>query len=221
MFRPRSSQAPLCHRPRRLRRASGPYTRASVLQVTSSRRRVTLPEQIGQVSGSVFHRLGVRCCGLHRLPLETDLPWRCPRPCLQDRGQGGPACRTALRVLEETSPRWSGVGRRVAAACNFGPFRSAVGPDRRAPRMRPRPAAGKGRARSRGAQRFHQRFFSITAKAASRALRSNVSSGEAQWRREETLLTVGSVVKSAGAVNAGWVRSFGSAAGPGPPWRAG
>ncbi len=43
------------------------YTRASVSRVTSSRRRVTLPEQIGQFSGSVFHRLGEWFCGLHLL----------------------------------------------------------------------------------------------------------------------------------------------------------
>ena len=41
------------------------YIRASVLRVTSSRRRATLPEQIGQVSGSVSHRLGIWCCRLH------------------------------------------------------------------------------------------------------------------------------------------------------------
>lgn len=41
------------------------YARASVLEVTSSRCRATLPEQIGQFSGSVFHRLGTQIYGLH------------------------------------------------------------------------------------------------------------------------------------------------------------
>ncbi len=44
------------------------YIRASALEVTSSRRRITLPEPIGQLSGSDFHRLGIWCCGLHPRP---------------------------------------------------------------------------------------------------------------------------------------------------------
>jgi len=66
MLRPHPSQAPLATDHDAL--TSGRrdmYIRASALGVTSSRRRITLPELIGQLSGSDSPRLGIWCCGLH------------------------------------------------------------------------------------------------------------------------------------------------------------
>ena len=66
MLRPHPSQAPLATDHDALTSSRRDmYIRASALGVTSSRRRITLPELIGQLSGSDSPRLGIWCCGLH------------------------------------------------------------------------------------------------------------------------------------------------------------